>query len=145
VRPGLILQLDRVRKIRNLKHENRNKFKVRVWNSLRHRQLKIILITSLATVFLACSEPLTTTEKSAGIGTVAGASLGAIIGSVTGHAGAGAGIGAAVGLVGGALIGDQIEAHRKQEQAIQEQMATQQAEIDRAEQQIQQLKQQDAR
>ena len=106
------------------------------------KTLTTIIIISLLTFFLGCSEPLTTTEKGAGIGTVTGAGLGAIIGSATGHAGAGAGIGAAIGLIGGALIGDQIEEHQKQEQQIQQQMATQQAEIDRAEQELQQLKQQ---
>ena len=51
----------------------------------------------------------------------------------TGNAGAGAGIGAAIGLLGGALIGDQMQARQKQ------------AEIDRANREIQQLKAQQAR
>jgi Glycine zipper len=109
------------------------------------RPLTIILVISFLPFFLGCSEPLTTTEKGAGIGTVTGAGLGAIIGSATGHAGAGAGIGAAIGLIGGALIGDQIQERQKQEQEIQQKMAAQQAEIDRAEQELQQLKQQEAR
>ena len=67
------------------------------------RTLTTLLVISLVTFFLGCSEPLTTREKGAGIGTLTGAGLGAIIGSATGHAGAGAGIGAAVGLIGGAL------------------------------------------
>jgi len=97
----------------------------------------------LTLFFLGCSEPLTTREKGAGIGTLAGAGLGAIIGSATGNAGAG--IGAAVGLLGGALIGDQMQARQKQEQDLQQQMAAQQAEIDRANREIQQLKAQQAR
>jgi uncharacterized membrane-anchored protein YhcB (DUF1043 family) len=48
----------------------------------------------------------------------------------------------AIGLIGGALIGDPIQARQKQEQELQKQMAEQQAEIDRAEQELQQLKQQ---
>ena len=105
-----------------------------------------ILVIFLFTVFLGCGESsLTTTEKGAGIGTVTGAGLGAIIGSATGHAGVGAGVGAAIGLIGGALIGDQIQARQKQEQDLQQQMATQQAEIERAAKELQQLKQQEAR
>ena len=104
-------------------------------------------VTTVSTIlltlfFLGCSEPLTTREKGAGIGTLAGAGLGAIIGSATGNAGA------AVGLLGGALIGDQMQdqmqARQKQEQDLQQQMAAQQAEIDRANREIQQLKAQQA-
>jgi len=60
------------------------------------RTLMTILVISVATFFLGCSEPLTTREKGAGIGTLTGAGLGAIIGSATGNAGAGAGIGAVI-------------------------------------------------
>ena len=107
-------------------------------------------VTTLSTILLAlfffgCSEPLSTREKGAAIGTFTGAGLGAIIGSATGNAGAGAGIGAAVGLLGGALIGDQMQARQKQEQDLQQQMAAQQAEIDRANREIQELKAQQAR
>ena len=69
--------------------------------------------------------------------------MGAIIGSATGNAGAG--IGAAVGLLGGALIGDQMQARQKQEDDLQRRMAAQQAEIERANREIQQLKAQQAR
>jgi hypothetical protein len=54
--------------------------------------MKEISATILLAVFLfGCSEPLTTREKGAAIGTVFGAGLGAIIGSATGNAGAGTG------------------------------------------------------
>ena len=109
------------------------------------RTLTTFLLISLAIFFLGCSEPLTTREKGAGIGTVTGAGLGAIIGSATGHAGAGAGIGAAVGLIGGALIGDQMQARQKQDQDVQRQIAAQQAEIDRQNRELQQLKAQQQR
>jgi Glycine zipper len=101
----------------------------------------IVLVIFLGTSFLGCSEPLTTREKGAGIGTLAGASLGGVIGSATGHAGAGAGIGAAIGLIGGALIGDQVQERQKQQQELQKQMAEQQTELDRVAQELQQLKQ----
>ena len=95
--------------------------------------------------FSGCSEPLTTREKGAAIGTVGGAGLGAIIGSATGNAGAGAGIGAAVGLLGGAVIGDQMQARQKQDEEVQRRLAAQQAEIDRQERELNQLKAQQAR
>jgi outer membrane lipoprotein SlyB len=103
--------------------------------------MAILLVLSL----FACSEPLTTREKGAGIGTFAGAGLGAIIGSATGNAGAGAGIGAAVGLIGGALIGDQMQARQKQEQDVQRQLSEQDAQIRRQSMELEQLRQQQAR
>jgi uncharacterized protein YcfJ len=99
----------------------------------------------LTMVSIGCSEPLTTREKGAAIGTVSGAGLGAIIGSATGNAGAGAGIGAAVGLLGGALIGDQMQARQKQDEEVQRRIAAQQAEIDRQQRELNQLKAQQAR
>jgi len=41
------------------------------------RALTTVLVISLAAFFLSCSEPLTTREKGAGIGTLTGAGLGA--------------------------------------------------------------------
>jgi hypothetical protein len=99
----------------------------------------------VALFILGCSEPLTTREKGAAIGTFTGAGLGAIIGSATGNAGAGAGIGAAVGLLGGALIGDQMQARQQQDAEVQRRMAAQQAEIDRQQRELNQLKAQQAR
>jgi uncharacterized protein YcfJ len=98
-----------------------------------------------AVLLMGCSEPLTTREKGAAIGTVGGAGLGAIIGSATGNAGAGAGIGAAVGLLGGALIGDQMQARQNQDAETQRQIQTQQAEIERQQRELNQLKAQQAR
>jgi uncharacterized protein YcfJ len=98
-----------------------------------------------AVVVFGCSEPLTTREKGAVYGTLGGAGLGAIIGSATGNAGAGAGIGAAVGLLGGAMIGDQMQARQKQDEDVQRRMAAQQAEIDRQQRELNQLKAQQAR
>ena len=94
----------------------------------------------LAVLLLGCSEPLTTREKGAAIGTLGGAGLGAIIGSATGNAGAGAGIGAAVGLLGGAVIGDQMQARQKQDEETQRRLQAQQAEIDRQQRELEQLK-----
>jgi outer membrane lipoprotein SlyB len=85
---------------------------------------------------------MTTREKGAAIGTFSGAGLGAIIGSATGNAGAGAGIGAAVGLVGGALIGDQMQARQKYDEDLQRRMAAQGAEIERQARELEQLERQ---
>jgi outer membrane lipoprotein SlyB len=104
-----------------------------------------VLGMALAVFFLGCSEPLTTREKGAAIGTVGGAGLGAIIGSATGNAGAGAGIGAAVGLLGGALIGDQMQSRQNQDAEVQRRIDAQQAEIDRQQRELNQLKAQQAR
>ena len=95
--------------------------------------------------FFGCSQPLSTREKGAAIGTFTGAGLGAIIGSATGNAGAGAGIGAAIGLIGGALVGDQMQARQKQEDDLQSRMAAQDAEIQRQNIELQRLKAQQAR
>ena len=96
------------------------------------RTLSLVLVTVF---FVGCSEPLTTREKGAAIGTFSGAGLGAIIGSATGNAGAGAGIGAAVG-----LIGDQMQKRQNQDAAVQQQIQTQQAEIDRQQRELNALK-----
>ena len=75
------------------------------------------IVLFLGIFFLGCSEPLTTREKGAGIGTLAGASLGGVIGSATGHTGAGAAIGAGVGALSGGLIGNEIDQSERKTQA----------------------------
>jgi uncharacterized protein YcfJ len=112
-----------------------SKWRTKMKNALR--TLSLVLVTVF---FVGCSEPLTTREKGAAIGTFSGAGLGAIIGSATGNAGAGAGIGAAVGLLGGALIGDQMQKRQNQDAAVQQQIQTQQAEIDRQQRELNALK-----
>ena len=116
---------------------------------LKERDMKklltTILVISLAAFFFGCSEPLTTREKGAGNGTFTRAGQGPHIGSAPGQAGAGAGIGAAVGLIGGALIGDQMQARQKQDQAVQQQMSAQQAQIEQQNRELQQLKAQQQR
>jgi outer membrane lipoprotein SlyB len=116
---------------------------------LKEKLMKKIITTVSAAIFAVvlcgCSEPLTTREKGAAIGTFTGAGLGAIIGSATGNAGAGAGIGAAVGLLGGAVIGDQMQARQKQDEDVQRRIQAQDAEIARQQRELNQLKAQQAR
>jgi len=109
------------------------------------KTITTVLGIALAVVFLGCSEPLSTREKGAVIGTVGGAGLGGIIGAAAGNAGMGAGIGAAVGLRGGALIGDQMQARERQEEDVQRRLQAQQAEIDRQQRELDRIQAQQAR
>jgi len=62
-----------------------------------------------------------------------------------GPAGVVAALRAAVGLLGGAVIGDQLQARQKQDEEVQRRMAAQQAEIERQQRELDQLKAQQAR
>ncbi len=89
-----------------------------------------VLLLFLFMVFLsACSEPLTTREKGAGIGALGGAAAGSIVGAAVGHPGAGAAIGGAVGLGAGALVGDQLQAQEQKQTEQQRAIDQQRAEI----------------
>ncbi|MGE0823835.1 MAG: OmpA family protein [Candidatus Binatia bacterium] len=77
----------------------------------------IVLITVVGTL-TSCSQPLSTREKGALVGTGLGAATGAIIGAAVGNPGAGAAIGGAVGAAGGALVGNELQ---KREQLANEQ------------------------
>ena len=96
----------------------------------------LLLVLAVA----ACSEPLTTREKGAGIGALGGAAAGGIIGSAVGHPGAGAAIGGALGLGAGALIGDQLQGQEKRQQEQQARIDQQQQEIQRNRALIEELK-----
>ena len=77
-------------------------------NQIFHSTSIALFIGSL--LFAACSGgPLTTREKSAGIGALGGAAVGGIVGSAVGQPGAGVAIGGGLGLGAGALIGDQLQ------------------------------------
>ncbi len=71
----------------------------------------------LALLVAGCSTPLTTREKGALAGGAIGAGAGAAIGSASGNAATGALIGAGVGVVGGALIGDALQANEQAQAA----------------------------
>lgn len=100
------------------------------------RVTEILMIMAL----LGCSEPLTTREKGAAIGTLGGAAAGGIIGSAVGHPGAGAAIGGVVGLGSGALIGDQLQSLEKRQAELDEQIMANDREIQRQRQEIDKLK-----
>ena len=97
-----------------------------------------------ATLFAAgcAGGPLTTREKGAGIGALGGAAAGGIIGAAVGHPGAGAAIGGGLGLGAGALIGDQLQGQQNTNYRQDQQIRSNQTEIDRQRQDIERLKRQ---
>lgn len=99
-----------------------------------------VLGTALSLALIGCSEPLTTREKGAMIGTVGGAAVGGIVGSAVGHPGAGAAIGGAAGLGSGALIGDRIQALEKKQTDLDEQIKRNDLELQRQREVLQKLK-----
>jgi phage tail tape-measure protein len=103
--------------------------------------------TLLAALFLissmACAGgSLTTREKGAGIGALGGAAAGGLIGAAVGHPGAGAAIGGVLGLGTGALVGDQLQGQEIKQSDQQKQINTNQAELERQRQELEQLKRQ---
>jgi outer membrane lipoprotein SlyB len=93
----------------------------------------------LGTVF-GCSEPLTTREKTAGVGTVAGSTLGAAIGSTVGHPGIGGVAGAGLGLGVGAVIGGQVEALEKKRNDLDQKIKQCELELQRLCEELEKLK-----
>lgn len=85
---------------------------------------------------------LTTREKGAGVGAVGGAAAGGLIGAAVGRPGAGAAIGGALGLGTGALVGDQLQGHEITNQQQQQQIQSNQAELNRQRQAIEKLQRQ---
>ena len=72
-----------------------------------------VMSTFLVAVVFACSDPITTRDKTAGVGAVVGSTVGAGIGSTFGYACTGGFAGAVLGLGVGAVIGGAIEAQEK--------------------------------
>ncbi len=103
----------------------------------------LLPIIFAASVWTGCSGgPLTTREKGAGIGALGGAAAGGLIGAAVGHPGAGAAIGGALGLGAGALIGDQFQGQQIKQQQQDEQIRSNQAELDRQRQELDRIKRQ---
>ena len=102
------------------------------------KALRLAAIVALS--LMVCSEPLTTREKGALVGTVGGAAVGGIVGSAVGHPGTGAAVGGAAGLGAGALIGDRVQAIEKQQTELDRQMKQNELELQRQREEIEQLK-----
>lgn len=106
------------------------------------RMLVILAVLPLLLGTIACSTPLSTREKGAGIGALGGAAAGGLIGSAVHHPAAGALIGGALGLGAGALIGDQLQGQEQQQQQQQREIEQNQAELQRQRQELERLKKQ---
>jgi len=87
-----------------------------------------------------CSEPLTTREIGAAVGTVGGAAIGGAVGSAVGHPGVGAAVGGAAGLGAGALIGDRLQSLEHKQTDLDRQIEENNAELKRQRQELEQLK-----
>ena len=92
-----------------------------------------------------CSQPLSTREKSTGVGALLGAGTGAIIGAAVGSPGAGAAIGGALGAGTGALYGDKVQSQETQQTQQQQQIQQNELELQRQRQELERLRQQQQR
>jgi outer membrane lipoprotein SlyB len=102
-----------------------------VSHSAWQRGLQTILLSALLLTVTACSQPLSTREKSTLVGGGVGAAAGTVLGATVGAPGAGAAIGGALGAGGGALAGDQIQRRDEENAAQQEQIREQRHVIQR--------------
>src|SRR5262249_61534518 len=80
-------------------------------HSVRQKSLYTILLGSLLVTVTACSQPLSTREKSTLIGGGVGAAAGTVIGATVGAPGAGAAIGGGPGARGGGPGGGRVQKH----------------------------------
>ena len=103
----------------------------------RYPCLALVLV-----LLVGCSQPLTTRQKSTGVGALLGGATGAVIGAAVGRPAAGAAIGGALGAGTGALVGDRMQ-QRDTEIAQQEgQIQRQSQELARNRQLLEELKRQ---
>jgi len=98
---------------------------------MEKRTLTLFSAVFLILTLVACSTPLTTREKAAGIGVLGGAAAGGIIGSAVGRPAAGALIGGGLGLAAGALIGDQLQGRENEQKSLEHRIEIQQKELER--------------
>jgi Glycine zipper len=99
-----------------------------------------LLIVAALLLTSCAGGPLSTREKGAGIGALGGAAAGGLIGAAVGHPGAGAAIGGGLGLGAGALIGDQFQGHENTNYRQQQQIQSNQNQINRNRRDIERLK-----
>lgn len=103
------------------------------------KQWRTVLLVSLL-FLVACSEPLSTREKSTLVGGGIGGAAGAIIGAAVGSPGVGAAIGTALGAGTGALVGDRLQKRDRQAEQQQQQIDQQEQELAQNRQLIEDLK-----
>jgi len=105
-----------------------------------HNKAPILVLVGALFVSGCAGGPLSTREKGAGIGALGGAAAGGLIGAAVGHPGAGAAIGGGLGLGAGALIGDQLQGHENTNYRQQQQIQSNQNQINRNSRDIERLK-----
>lgn len=102
----------------------------------------ILLLTGTLVAAGCAGGSLTTREKGAGIGALGGAVAGGLVGAAVGHPGAGAAIGGGLGLGAGALVGDQLQGQENTNYRQQQQIQSNQTELNRNTQEIERLRRQ---
>ncbi|HEY7554848.1 MAG TPA: glycine zipper domain-containing protein [Candidatus Binatia bacterium] len=107
-----------------------------------HHKAPILVLAGALFVSGCAGGPLSTREKGAGIGALGGAAAGGLIGAAVGHPGAGAAIGGGLGLGAGALVGDQLQGHENTNYRQQQQIQSNQNQINRNSRDIERLKSQ---
>jgi phage tail tape-measure protein len=107
-----------------------------------HHNAPILVLAGALFVSGCAGGPLSTREKGAGIGALGGAAAGGLIGAAVGHPGAGAAIGGGLGLGAGALVGDQLQGHENTNYRQQQQIQSNQNQINRNSRDIERLKSQ---
>ena len=109
---------------------------------LFHRGWLSAIAFVVVVLLVGCSQPLTTRQKSAGVGALLGGATGALVGAAVGSPGVGAAIGTALGAGTGALVGDKLQ-RRDTEVAQQEgQIQRQSQDLARNRQLLEELKRQ---
>ena len=93
-------------------------------------------------LLIGCSQPLTTRQKSTGVGALLGGATGAVIGAAVGRPAAGAAIGGALGAGTGALVGDRMQQRDTEMAQQEEQIQRQSQELARNRQLLEELKRQ---
>lgn len=104
--------------------------------------IRTLILAGSVLVAGCAGGPLSTREKGAGIGAIGGAAAGGLIGAAVGRPGAGAAIGGGLGLGAGALVGDQLQGHENTNYRQQQQIQSNQSQINRNRQDIERLKRQ---
>jgi hypothetical protein len=102
----------------------------------------VIFLTGTLLLAGCAGGSLTTREKGAGIGALGGAAAGGLIGAAVGRPGVGAAIGGGLGLGAGALIGDQLQGQENENYRQDQQIRSNQQEIERQQSEINRLKRQ---
>lgn len=100
----------------------------------------LIWLSLTVALFTACSQPISTREKSTLTGGLVGGAAGSIIGAAVGKPAAGAAIGTALGAGTGALVGDQLQQRDAIAAEQQQHIERQRQELARNRQVLEELK-----